>query len=140
MVRKLIPEVEVFVAVIFWKKRKLILSEDLAVKDMTRLDRLNWWVVLQKVIRMKKIWKQRSPSWLDCSDQNDKKIVICGDNMHRMKGKKYGIKILCKNSSKWEYGCCLCRSSLSLTIKENKNRYKAWKYRHCSDFLRRFRL
>ena len=35
-------------------------------------------VVLQKVIRMNKIWKQRSPSWLDCSDQDDKKIRICG--------------------------------------------------------------
>ena len=61
---------------LFKKKRKRTLLENLAVKDMILLDRLNWWEVLQKDIRMKKIWQQRSPSWLDCSDQNDKKIGI----------------------------------------------------------------
>ena len=51
--------------------------ENLAVKDMILLDRLNWWEVLQKVIRMQKIWKQRSPLWLDCGDQSDEIIEIC---------------------------------------------------------------
>ena len=37
------------------KRRKRTLSENLAVKDMILLDRLNWWVVLQKGIQMKKI-------------------------------------------------------------------------------------
>ena len=31
------------------------LPENLDVKDMILLDPLNWWVVLQKVIRMKKM-------------------------------------------------------------------------------------